>query len=289
MKLMLAGKAPEDLDKLSYPVMASPKLDGIRAFVDGDKLWSRNNKLIPSKFLQKVLGNPSMNGLDGELICGEPTSPSVFRDTTSAVMSEDGGGCVVFYVFDNFNTPGGFQNRFQNLLHYKFDGLYVVVVEHRVINSAMELDQYEHECLAAGFEGVMIRSLNGPYKEGRSTEREGYLLKLKRFADAEATITGFEEKLHNGNEKDASGKRTAHKAGKSGLGTLGALKVVGKNGPYRGVAFNIGTGFDDAERAKIWAARSRYIGQTVTYKYFPSGSKDAPRFPVFLRFRYDMS
>ena len=144
---------------------------------------------------------------------------------------------------------------------------------------------FEEECLEAGYEGVMIRDPNGPYKNGRSTEKEGFLLKLKRFEDAEATILGFEERQHNGNEKDDSGKRTTHKAGKTGLGTLGAIKVMGLNGIYKGVLFDIGTGFDDAQRADIWRNLDVFQGRTVKFKYFPSGSKDKPRFPVFLAFR----
>ena len=41
---------------------------------------------------------------------------------------------------------------------------------------------------------------NAPYKQGRSTVREGYLLKVKTFLDDEATVVRFEERMHNGNE-----------------------------------------------------------------------------------------
>ena len=41
------------------------------------------------------------------------------------------------------------------------------------IRNERELLAIEEKCLGDGFEGVMIRSVDGPYKEGRSTEREG--------------------------------------------------------------------------------------------------------------------
>ena len=48
-KPMLAGKV-KDLDKIDYPVYATPKLDGIRAVMIDGKLVSRNFKAIPNNF-----------------------------------------------------------------------------------------------------------------------------------------------------------------------------------------------------------------------------------------------
>ena len=88
-ELMLAGKAT-DLGALRFPILASPKLDGIRATIGGKgDLYSRNGKLLPNKWVQEI-GYPHLAGLDGELICGEPTAPDCFRKTSSAVMSIEG-------------------------------------------------------------------------------------------------------------------------------------------------------------------------------------------------------
>lgn len=283
MQPMLAGtlKKPETL---RFPVMVSPKLDGFRAVVINGVLLSRNMKPIPNVHVQRMLGTKLFNGLDGELICGEPTARDAFRNTSSAVTRAEGEPDVKFYVFDDFDAAHlPFEDRWTCL--YKIKSPHVIVVAHRYVNNQEELADFEEQCLEAGYEGVMIRDPQGPYKQGRSTEREGYLLKLKRFEDAEARITGSEERQHNGNDKDASGKRTTHKAGKTGLGTLGAVNVVGINGDYAEVEFDIGTGFDDATRAELWKDRSKLIGRVVKFKYFPSGSKDKPRFPVFLGFR----
>ena len=74
--------------------------------------------------------------------------------------------------------------------------------------------QYEKEFLEIGAEGVMLRSPTGPYKQGRSTLKEGYLLKVKQFTDAEARVIGFDEKMHNANEADVGElgqtKRSSH-------------------------------------------------------------------------------
>ena len=67
-----------------------------------------------------------------------------------------------------------------------------------------------------------------------------------------------------------------------GKDTLGAVSV---RDIVSGVEFEIGSGFDDAIRAEIWADKDNYIGKILRYKYFPVGSKDRPRFPVFQGFR----
>lgn len=57
------------------------------------------------------------------------------------------------------------------------------------------------------------------------------------------------------------------------------LKVVGLNGAYDGVEFNIGTGLDDAIRQEIWFNQDAWMGSVVKFKYFPSSSKDVPPLP----------
>src|SRR5882724_6813110 len=91
-KPMLAGtiESDHDLEKLHYPLLISPKLDGIRATVQNGILLSRNLKPIRNEFVQRHFSRHPFEGLDGELICGDPTDKECFRKTTSAVMSFDG-------------------------------------------------------------------------------------------------------------------------------------------------------------------------------------------------------
>jgi len=162
----------------------------------------------------------------------------------------------------------------------------------QIINSEDELNSYEEKCLSDGYEGVMIRKPDGKYKCGRSTEREGILLKIKRFKDAEAEVIGFKEKLHNVNEQEKNefglAKRSSKKAGMVPAGTLGTLLVRDLK---TNIEFGIGSGMDDEIRQKIWDNRDDYINKFVKYKYQNVGIKEAPRFPVFLGFRHtnDMS
>lgn len=282
-KPMLADSV-DNVNLLSFPLYASPKLDGIRAVVIDGVLLSRNLKPIPNKHVQKMFGDKRWNGLDGELICGDPGAKDAFRATTKAVMSIEGTPDVRFYVFDDFSHHHGtFKSRQEQLnkraLLKTFQRWPSTIIE-----TVQALNAFEEDCLKSGFEGVMIRSASGPYKFGRSTLREGHLLKLKQFEDGEAEVIGIEEQMHNGNvaEKDNLGrtKRSTHKAGKSGLNTLGALVV---RDIKTKVEFNIGSGFDAATRRDLWELPP--LGKIVKYRYFPTGSKDKPRFPVFVGFR----
>lgn len=279
-KPMLACEA--DLEKLKFPLLASPKLDGIRAIVRGGVVYSRSNKPIPNKYVQEKFGH--FEHFDGELIVGDPTSKTVYRDTVSHVMSHDKTGFdVVFHAFDHVEHPDRIYNIRAVALADGKSG--AIIHEQKLVNDLIDLLEYEYQCLEQGYEGLILRDPNAPYKMGRSTVKEGYLLKLKRFVDAEAEVIGFEERMHNGNEATVSElgrtKRSSHQAGKSGRGDLGAIVVV----DGAGIEFNIGTGFTDDERATVWANRDHYLGAVAKFKYFPVGVKTAPRHPVFLGWR----
>jgi len=271
-----------DTSKLRFPLLASPKLDGIRALVIEGVLVSRNLKPIPNPTVQALFGRSEMNGWDGELICGDPTDKAAFRNTTSGVMSHTGiPPKVKFHVFDNFLHPGGFLDRLGSLKHSK----HISVVPHREVRSEDDLLWVETEWLDGGYEGVMLRDPYGVYKYGRSTLRDNILMKLKRFDEDDAIIIGLEEQMQNTNEqtRDTLGRaeRSNHKAGMVGKGTLGSLRVRGLTGPFEGVEFNVGSGMDDFLRSEVWKHQSRYLGRHIKFKYFPIGSKDSPRFPTF--------
>lgn len=289
-KPMLAEHA--DMSKIKFPMLASPKLDGIRAVVLNGKLLSRSLKPIPNKHTRKLFESSNWyEGLDGELIVGSPTDPKCFNKTTSGVMSEDGEPDVNYYVFDQIpeyswmREDSPFKNRYSDLQNsMPLD--HVVLVPQKMVWNLPELEEFEQECLSAGYEGVIIKDPNSPYKYGRSTLCEGYMLKIKRYQDAEATILSVEELLSNTNEatRDELGKvkRSNAKAGMVPQDTLGALIVKDIK---TGIEFSIGTGFDETLRKELWDNKDNIIGKVVKYKFFAYGAVDKPRHSVFLGFR----
>jgi DNA ligase-1 len=277
-KPMLAKDA--DLNALRFPVLASAKLDGIRAIVRGGVVLSRSLKPIPSKLVQSKFGH--LEHYDGELIVGDPCSPTVFRDTTSHVMSKDKPAFdVTFHAFDHIEQP---EQPYHTRAGRLSPGDDVICHPQLPVSDLDHLLEVETAALEQGYEGLILRDPAARYKFGRSTTREGILLKVKRFVDAEARVIGFEERQHNGNAAtvDHLGhtKRSSHQANKVGLGDLGAIVA-----DFQGVEIRIGSGFTAAEREEIWSARPAYLGKLVKFKYFPIGGKDKCRHPIFLGWR----
>jgi DNA ligase 1 len=297
---MLAVEAPADL---CFPMYMSPKYDGIRAVGYGGSGMTRSMKPVPNQFVQNFFSE-SLEGLDGELIVGDPTAKDVYRRTSSGVMSEEGMPDFNFYVFDNWNAPEGrtFAERWDRLkiglemLPREVDHGRIIPVAHTLVTDYDQLVAYEEMQLEAGYEGVMGRSPNGVYKFGRSTQKEGYLLKFKQFVHGEAEIIGFQELMHNANEafigELGQTKRQTLQENLVPMGTLGALLV---RDLVSGIEFGIGTGFTNEERDRLWSIRKDILRDSkrvfAKYKHFPIGVKDKPRFPVYegLRYKADMS
>lgn len=284
---MLAAKLePKDLSKLSFPLYGSPKIDGIRGFSSESKMFSRKLKLLPNHYVQQQLATITMHGLDGELTVGEPNHELVCTLTTSGVMSRDGEPVFTWWVFDDYTAKGGFVDRHRQVIErvkaLRTFGYPVRVLPHTRIDNLDQLLAFEEKCIEAGLEGVCLRSEDGPYKQGRSTLREGYLMKLKRFVDGEALILDYEELKHNDNEAQINElgrtKRSSHKANKRGGGTMGSLKLRTIPG---GVDFRAGGGKGMTAKLRdyLWSIREQLPGQIVTYTSFPVGVKDRPRQP----------
>ena len=285
-KPMLAGKI-EDTAKLQYPVIASPKIDGIRCLKLDGRVLARSLKPIPNEFIRKTLEKILPDGIDGEIIVGKN-----FQEVSSGVMSEDGQPAFVFHAFDlvteGLCTP--YRLRLMDLGHVCHDLNHpcVEMVPTLEIDDEEWLLEYEEECLTQGYEGVMVRDPSGPYKCGRSTTKEGWLLKLKRFTDGEAVIIGFAEQMHNENEATTSElgrtKRSHAKEGMVPANTLGTFKV---RDCKTGVCFEIGTGVGlTAElRQEVWNHRGMYLNKVVKYRFQAHGTKNKPRSPIWLGFR----
>lgn len=287
-KTMLAGKAPTDLTKLNYPVSMSPKLDGVRAHVIDGVAVSRNQLPFKNLDLQARFGRLNFDGLDGEFMAGDPTHPEAFR-ATGVLNSHDGDvSKVKLWVFDDFTTPHlPFTTRFREASRRVLQNPALMkMVPHRLAHNPEQILAFEAEQVGLGYEGIMLRHPEGRYKYGRSTTNEGWLLKLKQFEDSEAVIDGSVELMHNANEKtlvaNGKAKRNTQRSGLVGRNMLGAVLV---RDIHTGIAFSIGSGFNERERRELWQNRSSLVGRVVKYQFFPTGSKQKPRFPTFKGFR----
>lgn len=284
MKPMLAINA--DLEKLRFPYLVSPKIDGVRLLVSNGVAYSRNLKPIRNKHIQSILGNKLYNGLDGELIVGSPTDKDVYRKTNSAVSRIEGCPDFKFHVFDDFcYTSIPFKSRYKSVLERAIDP-FIEKVDQHMATTYEDICSLETHYTGQGYEGIMLRCPESLYKFGRSTINENSLLKVKKFTDGEAVVLGFEEQMHNDNPVNLNelgeSKRSSHQAGMRPANTLGALVV---QDVITQVEFRIGSGFSAEDRKEIWDNWRDYQGKIVSYTYFEVGIKDKPRFPVFKGFR----
>lgn len=273
---MLAASKTPALSTLTYPLLASPKLDGIRCIVADGVPYSRNMKRIPNKHIQQQIMALHQHGLDGELMID-----GGFENVSSGVMSISGTPNFYLNVFDNFHLQHlGFNIRYLKTIDIvkELNSPLIRMVEHVLIRSVAELQTFWDKCIAEGYEGAMTRTIDGPYKNGRSTVNQGYLVKLKSWLDDEATVIGFEELLTNEDAGNSNKKENMVPAD-----TLGALVVQ-----WGRVTFKVGSGFDMAMRHKIWQNQSAYLGGRVTFKYQELSMYGVPRFPIYKGFRTDV-
>lgn len=280
-KPMLAATIKDIID-LKFPLMATPKLDGIRCIIKNGIPVSRNFKPIPNKFVQNELrGLP--DDLDGELMLKNGD----FNAVQSAIMSEEGEPDFVYNIFDQcdnnpYYTRIALATRVLALSIPRINIVFPIMV-----NSLIQLAKYEKKAIEQGYEGVMLRTPDSPYKFGRSTMKEQYLMKLKRFEDSEARIIGFVEQMHNDNPIEVNDVgnniRTKKQANMTPAGTLGMLLV---KDIHNGIEFGLGTGFSAELRKIIWNNQATFMGKIVNYKY--QGIVDKPRFPSFRGFRSDL-
>lgn len=280
----------KDLDGLHFPLLGSPKIDGYRGLFWKGKIYARSGKLHPCPAVQalgKKMREANLPDLDGELIVpGES-----FNTGGGKLRRLDYTGPVGFLVYDLLNDGLPFLNRWELYSHLeKVPGLeYVSQVW---LENKSQLLDFENACLAGGFEGVVVRKPSALYKHGRGTLRDQIMLKLKRFATAEARVLELLPRMHNENPQETSplgyAERSSAKEGLLETNILGRIKVQGLNGPFQGQVFHIGTFDGLTEDDKIQELRNQTLqGKVITYKYFPTGAKDRPRHPVYICERPD--
>lgn len=252
--LMLANVYRAGLPLADYWV--SEKYDGVRAYWDGEQLYTRHGHHIhaPAWF---TAGWPQ-HAMDGELWGGRErftaASSAVLRDTP-----DDSAWRQLHYkVFDLPAHPGSFDARLPALTQALSEHAspWLQAVAHCKLADDDALQALLRNTVGAGGEGLVLHRGASLYRGERSDD----LLKLKQHLDAEATVIG-------------------HVAGKGKYeGKVGALLVQ----TPEGLRFRLGSGLRDAERSSAPA-----VGSRITYRYLGLHANGAPRFASFLRVRVD--
>ncbi len=252
--LPLANVYHPGVDLQAY--WASEKLDGVRAYWDGEKLWSRGGHVYvaPDWFTEDFPEQP----LDGELWSGRQRFDELSGVVRKHQPVDREWQQVQFHVFDLPNPDTPFEQRYRQLkeLVEASSSPYLFLVEQHSVESHAALMAELDEIVASGAEGLMLKRKASLYRAGRSDD----LLKVKTHEDAEATVV---------RHLPGSGKYQ---------GMMGSLEVELENGRR----FRIGTGFTDADRQN-----PPPIGALITFRYRGHTATGLPRFASFLRVRDD--
>ncbi len=303
--MLAAAVSYEELHELEWPVLCSPKVDGIRCLIHPTLgPVTRSFKPLPNEFVRDLLErHVGHSYLDGELVATNLSGDALsFNQTQSAMMSHSGQPYWKYLVFDCFEQPEwDFATRYKHAEHLirRMWHPNVEILVHTMVDNVEDFCKFTDRCIEDGYEGSIIRAPAGIYKNGRSTRRQGWLLKFKEWADAEGTIIGFVELMHNSNEDIRDNfdlaKRSSAKDGMVPMGTLGALEISTEWG-----TLFLGSGLDQALRQVIWdrnmvvhttahewivRGKQPDMGRTVTFKYQVHGMQELPRFPIFKGFR----
>jgi len=186
-------------DTLDYPCYAQPKLKGLRCMAVPERggewqLYSRSGKPLRlphigrqlcSAFAASSVVTPP-RALDGELYLHRATQGQIYSMTRHADRR------LQFHVFDCLPANAPWRQRYAALRALFVNTRLaiqntVLPVDTQVVRSNAERDTLLAAYLAAGYEGLVLRTRDGRYEPGvRSTG----LLKLKPRRSAEFTIVG---------------------------------------------------------------------------------------------------
>jgi len=291
----LATDSEKHVAKMKGIKRLEQKLDGVRVLAVMTKttvnLYSRNGKPfdnfpqivdaledIKNKFAKLFQACPHGFVLDGEII-GESFQALMKQAQRKTDVQTAGMTYSVFDVVPLVDFERGFWNAQQHkrlviLEEYRevfestgcvhlMDG---IEVDLATAEGHDILKRYSTDAVAAGFEGIMIKSLDAPYECRRST----FWMKLKPTITVDLNIVGFEE----GTGRNA--------------GRLGAIICEGDDNGRR-INVNVGSGLSDANRDEYWSARDQLLGDVIEVEADAvTQNQDGTyslRFPRFVRFR----
>lgn len=238
-------------EPLVFPLYVQPKLDGIRCLVyekDGQTVFQSRNHTVFQDF-------PHIRAVSGLVLDGELYHHDLeFHEITSIVRKKNHPRLseLQYHVYDVI-TEGDFEQRIE-LLQSLTNSLPLCLTETKKVHSVEAVEAYHGECVARGYEGIVLRTPGGKYRQTRSKD----LLKYKHFKTDEYKVVG-------------------HTIGKEGIPVLECL--VGDK------TFGVMMKATLEEKQKMMETIESFYGQWVTVKYQELSKDGIPRFPVGIAFR----
>jgi len=260
---MLATNYEDIKERIIFPMVGQPKLNGIRATWDGEILWSRQGKkwkdyTLPHVYdkLRAFSAEHPNTILDGELYDhGLPFQEIEARTAINRNVPHADCSRIDFHAFDIIED-GTTEERLIHLMK-----IYEPFVPCCRIVSLDHMNTTLARFIECGFEGMMLREISGVYTPGRIES----LIKLKPWKYGRGMIIGYTK---------GEGKYSS---------MIGALTIQDE---VSGVRFNASGGLSDQQR-KDMAPRLRgdiLLIRRVHYKYRDLSSKGRPLQPQIVKF-----
>ncbi len=275
-KLMLAPNDLPVITNVKYPCYVQPKLDGYRCVYKNGAMFSRKGKPFGnenlSNYFNKLFQIEDIV-LDGELYCEGVnfnklqtilnTYDAPLPNTLKFVIYD----CVPVKDWEAQSCKKPYSERIRNVreaINNIADHKKVIDIPNDEVQDAKQAIDLYKQYLKKGYEGAMIKAIDGQYKWKRVTLRSGEMLKLKPFTTADLKVTGI---------YDGEGNFQ---------GMAGGVVV-----DFNGNSVRCGSGFDIVTREKMAKSPNDFIGRTAEIKYFEETEEGSLRFPTFVRWRDD--
>lgn len=266
--------------KINFPARVQRKYNGLRCMADWRKnnifLMSRGNKQYKVNHIEEELSKilPKNDALDGELY----KHNMALAHVNSFVKKWRPGESEVieYHVYDYPYINGKSLVQSKRLealekLSKKFKGTHIVYVESYEVNSWEEIESYEKQFVEEGYEGAIVRDMNGTYEFGN---RSDSLLKVKTFKDDEFEVVGYDVEISNINDNRIEA-----------VVWICKNKFKSPDGTYK--TFEVRPKGTFEERAEMLAHVQDYIGKKLTVKYFELTPDNIPFHGSGVCFRLD--
>ena len=255
---------------IAFPCYVQPKLDGLRCicYMRTGKVVAQSRtgsyfetvEHICAELRPILLKNPGLI-LDGELYTADMPFEVLAGLIKKKKMSNADAQriqCIKYHIYDAVMDEAPYHERHERIVQL-VDGTkchchYLELVHTQLINGLNEFKQAFGEFVANGYEGIMLRNVDGLY---RQNYRSHDLQKYKEFVEAEYPIVGFKE-------ADGRDKGTVVWVCKTAEGFKFGVRPKGSQ-EYRRECFQNG---------------EQHVGKLLTVIYQELSELGVPRFPV---------
>jgi DNA ligase-1 len=261
-----------------FPCYVQPKLDGLRCICYMMPCGNSNDckvvaqsrtgayfetvEHICAELRPILLQNPGLT-LDGELYTTELPFEELAglikrkKASSTNVNANANAQCIKYHIYDVVVDGVPYSERHARIVGAisKVDKCqHLEVVHTQLIHNANEFKQAFGDYVAAGYEGIMLRNVNGPY---RQNYRSHDLQKYKEFVESEYPIVGF---------KEADGR------------DKGTVVWVCATAECR--QFSVRPRGTQEQRRQWFQDGPQYVGKLLTVIYQELSELNVPRFPV---------